>query len=96
MITSKQRSTLRSLAHHIKPSVFIGKSGLTEGAFFAINQSLDSYELIKVKFNASKDSKDELKNKAEEKLSAYIVGSIGSTLIIFRPHEDEEKRKYKI
>ena len=96
MITSKQRSTLRSLAHHIKPSVFIGKSGLTEGAFFAINQSLDSHELIKVKFNASKDSRDELKNKAEEKLSAHIVGSIGSTLIIFRPHEDEEKRKYKI
>ena len=33
MINSKQRSKLRSLAHHIKPSVYIGKSGLTDGVY---------------------------------------------------------------
>ena len=96
MINSKQRSKLRSLAHHIKPSVYIGKSGLTDGALESINQSLESHELIKVKFNESKESKKDLISSAEDKLSAFIVGSIGNTLIIFRPNEDQEKRKYRI
>ena len=96
MINSKQRSKLRSLAHHIKPSVYIGKSGLTDGAFESIDQSLESHELIKVKFNESKESKKDLISSAEDKLSAFIVGSIGNTLIIFRPNEDQEKRKYRI
>ena len=96
MINPKQRSKLRSLAHHIKPSVYIGKSGLTDGALQSISQFLDSHELIKVKFNNNKASKADLASSAEEKLSAFIVGSIGNTLIIFRPQEDQEQRKYHI
>ena len=96
MINSKQRSTLRSLAHHIKPSVYIGKSGLTDGALKSINQSLDLHELIKIKFNNNKASKSALAISAKEKLSAFVVGSIGNTLIMFRPHEDHEQRKYSI
>lgn len=96
MITSKQRSKLRALAHHIKPSVFIGKSGLTDGAYSSIDQSLEAHELIKVKFNESKESREDLKESAADRLSAHVVGSIGSTLIIFRAHEEKEKRKYKI
>ena len=87
---------MRSLAHHIKPSIYIGKSGLTEGAIKSIDQSLDSHELIKVKFNNNKASKAALASSAEEKLLAFVVGSIGNTLIIFRPHEDHEQRKYNI
>ena len=30
MLTGKQRSALKKLAHDITPTVFIGKSGLTE------------------------------------------------------------------
>ena len=87
---------MRSLAHYIKPSVYIGKSGLTDGVFDSIDQSLESHELIKVKFNDSKESKKDLVSVSEERLSAFIVGSIGNTLIIFRPNEDYEKRKYHI
>ena len=87
---------MRSLAHHIKPSVYIGKAGLTEGVYTSISQSLETYELIKVKFNESKESKDELIANLEEKLSASIVGSIGNTIIIFRFNEDPDIRKYKI
>ncbi len=96
MINSKQRSKLRSLAHHIKPSVYIGKSGLVEGVYKSITQSLEAHELIKVKFNESKESKTELINSLEDKLSASVVGSIGNTVIIFRANEDKDKRKYKI
>ena len=96
MINSKQRSKLRSLAHHIKPSVYIGKSGLAEGVYESIGQSLEAHELIKVKFNESKECKDELIDSLEDKLSASIVGSIGNTVIIYKQNEDHDKRKYKI
>ena len=87
---------MRSLAHHINPSIYIGKSGLTDGALKSINQSLDLNELIKIKFNNNKASKSALAISAKEKLSAFVVGSIGNTLIMFRPHEDHEQRKYSI
>ena len=96
MINSKQRSKLRSLAHHIKPSVYIGKLGLAEGVYESISQSLDAHELIKVKFNESKECKGELIDSLEDKLSASIVGSIGNTVIIYKQNEDHDKRKYKI
>ena len=96
MINSKQRSKLRSLAHHIKPSVYIGKSGLTDGVYASISESLDSQELIKVKFNENKDLKKKLISDSESILSASVVGSIGNTVIIYRPNEELNQRKYKI
>ena len=96
MISSKQRSKLRSLAHHIKPSVYIGKSGLTDGVYASISESLDSQELIKVKFNENKELKKKLISDSESTLSASVVGSIGNTVIIYKPNEELNQRKYKI
>ena len=96
MINSKQRSKLRSLAHHIKPSVYIGKSGLTEGVYASISQSLETHELIKVKFNESKELRSDLLDSSEDKLSASVVGSIGNTVILYRENEDQDRRKYRI
>ena len=96
MINSKQRSKLRSLAHHIKPSVYIGKSGLTDGVYASISESLDSQELIKVKFNENKELKKKLISDSESILLASVVGSIGNTVIIYKPNEELNQRKYKI
>ena len=96
MINSKQRSKLRSLAHHIKPSVYIGKSGLTEGVYTSISESLETHELIKVKFNESKELRSDLVDNSEGKLSASVVGSIGNTIILYRENEDQDRRKYRI
>jgi len=96
LINSKQRSKLRSLAHHVKPSVYIGKSGLTDGVYASISESLDSQELIKVKFNENKDLKKKLISDLESILSASVVGSIGNTVIIYKPNKELNQRKYKI
>ena len=95
LINSKIRAKLRSLAHHIKPCVFIGKSGLTDGVVQSIKEYLDKDELIKVKFNSYKKDKNDLIEKSLKTLSAYIIGSIGHTIIIYKPSEDVENRKYK-
>ena len=96
MINSKQRSKLRSLAHHLKPLVNIGKSGLTKGAILSIDQALESHELIKVKFIQNKEGRDQFKNDVETLFSASIVGDIGNTIILFRQNEDVDKRAYNI
>ncbi len=96
MINSKQRSKLRSLAHHLKPLVNIGKSGITEGVVASIDEALDSHELIKVKFIQNKEMRHEFKTEVEKLLSASVIGNIGNTIILFRQHEDVDKRKYNI
>ena len=96
MINSKQRSKLRSLAHHLKPLVNIGKLGITEGVVASIDEALDSHELIKVKFIQNKEMRHKFKTEVEKLLSASVIGNIGNTIILFRQHEDVNKRKYNI
>jgi len=96
MINSKQRSKLRSLAHHLKPVVIIGKAGITDGSTHSIDKALDDHELIKVKSSDDKTIKTQLINLIENDLSAFLIGNVGHTFIIFRPQDDENKRKIKI
>ena len=49
MITSKQRSFLKKLAHELEPTVFLGKSGLTENIKNELETGFESRELVKVK-----------------------------------------------
>ena len=49
MITSKQRSYLRSLAHNVDPTVYIGKAGVTDNVIKEIDQCLEARELVKIK-----------------------------------------------
>ena len=58
ILTSKQRKYLRSQAHHLKPVVLIGKLALNDSVLKSINQSLEHHELIKIKFNDHKSSKE--------------------------------------
>ena len=49
MITGKQRSYLKKLAHDLDPIVFIGKNDLTENIIKEIDSLLELRELVKVK-----------------------------------------------
>ena len=78
MITCKQRSYLRSLAHNIDPVVYIGKAGVTENVIKEIDQALEARELVKVKIQegcelAAKD----VANDILPQLEAEFVQAIG-------------------
>ena len=91
-LTGKQRKFLRGVAHSYSPEVIVGKNSLTQGSLHSIKQSLDSKELIKIKF-IDNDVKNESKKIIEEELCCNIVGDIGKILIIYRQHEEVDKRK---
>jgi RNA-binding protein len=87
-----QKQHLRSLAHHLKPVVQIGKHGLTDAFVAQVDRALDDHELIKVKFQNFKDEKDELTSALVEKTHAIFVGALGNVLILYRQQKDKDKR----
>ena len=62
----------------------------------AIEESLNSHELIKIKFNQYKNLKKEIIHKINKKTNCQSVGFIGNIAIIFRQNIDPEKRIYNI
>jgi len=93
MITGKQRSYLKSLAHHIDPVVFIGKDDITPQIVTEIDRYLDVHELIKIKIQESSliDPKD-AGNELAEELGAEFVQAIGKKFTLYRQAKDPEKR----
>ena len=95
-INNKQRKFLKSKAHHLKPVVIIGKDVVGKSVFSTIDQSIDSHELIKIKFHHHKDHKREIVDNINQKIEAQLIGIVGNIAIIYRQNKDINKRKYFI
>lgn len=97
-LKGSQRKYLRGLAHGLKPVVFIGKQGVVAGVISAVDEALNTHELIKIRFIDFKEKaqKEELSAKIEKETSSECVGLIGHQSIFYRKHKDPEKRKIKI
>ena len=91
-----QKQHLRSMAHHLKPVVQIGKNGLSDAFIAQVNKALDDHELIKVKFQNFKDEKDALTAELLEKTQSEFIGALGNVLILYRQQKDKEKRLIEI
>ncbi len=95
-LTSKQKSYLKSKAHLLRPLVQIGKSGVTEQSIQSIQAALVAHELIKVKFIAFKEEKESFLDEIMKGSQSQFVSLIGHVLTLYREHEEQEKRKYKL
>ena len=98
MLKGFQKKYLKGLAHSFKPVVHIGQKGLSENLDLALNEALDSHELIKIKFIdiKEKEEKNRLIKKMEETHLCNLVGMTGHTAILFRQNRKPEKRKIKL
>ncbi len=96
MLTGSQKRKLKSIAHHLKPVVHIGKKGLTESLFSAIDKALKDHELIKIKFIDLKEKKEEISHTIYDKTGGELVSIIGNIAVFFRQNRDEEERKVVI
>ncbi len=93
-LRSSEKKYLRRLAHSMKPVVFVGQRGVTTMLLKAINEALDSHELIKIKFIEfkQKEHKERLSSKIERSTQSTLVGILGHIAIFYRRHADPEKR----
>ncbi len=96
VLTSKQRRYLEKCAHSLEPVVIVGGNGVSPQVVEMISRSLDSHELLKVKFNEFKDEKVELTDEICSRTDATLVRIIGNVAILFRQNEDASKRKFSL
>ena len=92
-LTKTQRRWLASKAQRIKPTVMIGKDGLSDGVTAQADAELEAHELIKVRFVGHKESLDDITSLLASNTKAALVRTIGHVAVLFRPREDEEKRE---
>ena len=92
MLTSKQKSFLRSEAHHLQPIFQIGKSGLTDTIIKQIEEALEARELIKVSVlqNCEQD-KEEIADVLSEQAGLEIVQIIGKTIVLYKKSTEKKK-----
>lgn len=92
MITGKQRSYLKKLAHELEPTVYIGKSGLTENIKKELVIGFEARELVKVKLQEGciLDPK-EVANELAKELKAEFVQSIGRKFVLYRESKDNKQ-----
>jgi len=84
-ITDVQRRWLKKQAHHLKPVVLLGQSGLSEAVLREIQLALDHHELIKVRVNAGdRDLRDAQVDEIARRTGADLVQRIGNTASYFR------------
>ena len=93
-LKSKDRAYLRSEAQTIDPVVYIGKNGPTDSVTAALDDALEAHELVKARFQASKEETRGISESLAEKTGALLVATTGFTAVFYRRNPDPEKRKY--
>jgi len=93
-----QKKYLKGLAHGMKPVAYVGQKGLSSTVSQAIDESLATHELIKVKFVDFKEKvlKEEIAGAIEQETASELVGMIGHVAIFYREQPDPEKRRIEV
>ncbi len=89
-LSSKQRATLRGLAHGAKVLLHIGKEGATDAGVAAATEALRTRELLKIRVL---ETAPDVPRAIGEALAAAIdgaafVAATGRTVVLYRPHPE--------
>jgi RNA-binding protein len=85
MLKEKQKKALRKIAHSRKPVVLMGNAGLTEGVLAALDEALDTHELVKVKVAAGdRTERDQIVLKLVEHSESELIQRVGNIATLFR------------
>lgn len=85
MLTSKERSKLRSIASKIEPITQVGKFGITDALIESLDKAIEKRELVKITVleNSGLVPK-EVGFIIAEKLGAEFVCATGRKLVFYR------------
>lgn len=85
MLTSKQRSKLKSLAANMDPVGQIGKEGIGENMLKSFSDCLEARELIKVHILENADGEpQQVGRELADRLGAECVIVIGRKAVLYR------------
>jgi RNA-binding protein len=91
-LTEKQRKHLRGLAHALKPLVFIGKAGMSDGVAAEATQALKDHELVKVRVTGmERTARDEALELLATRTGSELVGRIGHVATLYRRNPEKTR-----
>ena len=96
-LSGKHVRHLRSLAHHLKPSIIIGKTDVNDGVVEQANAALEAHELIKCSVLDTssldiRDAADELASRCH----AEVVQVIGRKFSLYRATNRTDVERIKL
>ena len=92
-IDNIQKKILRQASHHLDPTVWIGKNGITENVIKEITCVLEDHELIKIKMlHSDKENFEKNAEKIYASTNAELINSIGNVLTIYKKNTKISKK----
>ncbi len=85
MITSKQRSYLRSMANGLQAAFQVGKAGVTPEVCVSIDEALEARELIKLSvLESCPQEPAQVAELLQGRTRSQVVQIIGRKVVLFR------------
>lgn len=92
MISSKERSELRSKANTLETTLIVGKGGISEELLAETEILLNAHELVKGKvLETALLSPREASDEICSRLSAEGIATVGNRFVIYRKREETEE-----
>lgn len=92
MLTGKQKSFLRSKAHHLNPIFQVGKGGVNDNLLKHIREALEARELLKVSVlqNCGED-RDDVAVALSKGVNGELVQVIGNTIVLYKESRENKQ-----
>jgi RNA-binding protein len=89
-LKGKQRRYLRGLGVALKPTIMVGKEGLSDKLLAAVEDAIAVHELIKVRLLESVDgSRKDVARDLAEKAGVELIQVLGRTVLLYRRNDEE-------
>lgn len=83
-LSNRELRDLKGRGQLLRPTVFIGKEGVSAAVIKSLDDALAHHELVKVKFMDFKEQKKELAPLLAEKTASRLVMRVGNVAVLFR------------
>jgi len=92
-LTSREKKSLRQIAHHLDAVVIVGDQGVSEGVLAETERALRDHELIKIRIAGDdRAARDACASSLAEACQAEIVQQIGKITVLFRANPKADPR----
>ena len=88
-LTPSERRALKARAHPLVPVVLVGDKGLTGAVLAEIERAISIHELIKIRVQAERKSREAILSEICARANASPVQHIGKVLVVYRPKPPE-------
>ena len=93
-LSGKQRRYLRGQGNSIKPTVYLGKDGISDALLNSLGEAFNNRELVKVRVEKSCElERKEVGHQLAQAAAAHMVQVLGNTLLLYQPNPDKPEIK---